>query len=294
MNYKVLANLLILFFTLGYVNNTMSQQNVSDINRYYLKVESRDALFRIYLNGTPILRSEDDDTLSVIEPVNLWLVENENILSFEILKPDEDGGDLKPTDLKPTDLKPIIQATLFLHDNTSEFPLSKKILAEIEHVSAEKISYPIEKSVNFNYDDKVLPNLWNDASKIKLVNDSDKAEILKLTNALANSLIDKKYDDAIKLQKYKIQEDALAEGKSYSRIIEGVITSSYNWLDSQGELTSQPINPDEMMYSICGNGQLVYLSKTNSEEAIVLESDEVYFDVPIYFANIKGVWTIVR
>jgi len=288
MNYKVLANLLILFFTLGYVNNTMSQQNVSDINRYYLKVESRDALFRIYLNGTPILRSEDDDTLSVIEQVNLWLVENENILSFEILKPDEDGGDLKPTDLKP-----IIQATLFLHDNTSEFPLSKKILAEIEHVSAEKISYPIEKSVNFNYDDKVLPNLWNDASKIKLVNDSDKAEILKLTNALANSLIDKKYDDAIKLQKYKIQEDALAEGKSYSHM-EGVVTSSYNWLDSQGELTNQPVNPDEMVYMLCGNGQMVYLSKTNSEEAIVLESDEVYFDVPIYFANIKGVWTIVR
>jgi len=207
---------------------------VSDINNYYLKVEFKDALWQIYLNGVPILRSEDTDALSVSEPINLWLIENENTLSFEILKPDDVDDSLKPT----------IKATIFLHDKISDVPLAKKIIASILFDNDEHKKYPISDSVSFNFEDEILINVWKDASSIGAISERDKQDILKLATLLPTSIVNKKYDDAIELQRYKIQEDALAEGKAYSHF-EKVLKKIYGWLDSQGEITSQPMNPDE-------------------------------------------------
>lgn len=268
-----------LLLTIFIHEKTMSQEIT--ISKQYIKVEMTDAISDISINGVPFIKNLDTDGLVTTEPVNLWLRNGENTISYSIYPHEESTG-----------YSPKLSASIFLHDDKQEMPTPLKILATIEHTSDPEVKYPFTKSIKFNINNKIFTKLWDDAETINSINSQDKAQMIQLANKLANSVLNNT-KQAVDLQLYKIQEDALSEGKTVDRLKE-VAAKSYEWLQKQENLKIDEIDPDEIKFNICGSGQLINMTRKNNEDAIIIESEDMYFDIGLYFARIKGNWTIVR
>jgi len=270
------AVLLLIIFT---CESAMSQENTT--TKQYIKVELKDAISDISINGVPFIKNLDNDGFITTEPVNLWLKNGKNTLAYTIHSDDDNAG-----------YSPQVNALVFTHDNTQELPTPLNNLATISYSHDGKITYPVTKSVEFDLIEKVNTRLWDDAEKLTALNQEDKNEMLAIANNLAEYVLsDTK--QAIDLQAYKIKEDALSEGKTIERLTEAA-TKSYEWLRSQKDLKIDKIDPNEINFNICGGGQLVNMMRSNNEDAIILESDDMYFDIGLYFSKIQGKWTIVR
>ncbi|MCW8935132.1 MAG: hypothetical protein OQK98_10445 [Gammaproteobacteria bacterium] len=278
MKNKLFLNAIFLL-TIFTCENAMSQETTT--TKQYIKVEMKDAISDISLNGVPFIKNLDTDGFITTEPVNLWLKNGKNTLAYTIHSDDEN-----------TSYSPQVNALVFTHDSTQEFPTPLKNLASISYSHSEKSKYPVTKSIEFQLNEKINTRLWDDAEKITALNQNDKNEMIEIANNLAKFVLNDT-KQAINLQSYKIQEDALSEGKTIDRLIEAA-TKSYEWLRSQDALKIDNINSNEINFNICGDGQLVNMMRSNNEDAIIIESEEMYFDIGLYFSKIKGKWTIVR
>jgi len=276
LNLLLNAVLLLTIFT---CENAMSQENVT--SKQYIKVELKDAISDISINGVPFIKNLDTDGFITTEPVNLWLKNGKNTLSYTIHPDDEDES-----------YSPQINALIFTHDNTQEFPTPLKNLATITYTHVDDTKYPASESIDFELNEKINTRLWDDAENITALSQDDKNEMIAIANSLAEYVLSDT-SQAVKLQAYKIKEDALSEGKTIERLTEAA-TKSYEWLRSQKDLKIDNIDPNEINFNICGGGQLINMMRSNNEDAIILESDDMYFDIGLYFAKIQGKWTIVR
>lgn len=257
----------------------MSENN--DISRYYLKVHLENAIAEINLNDSPIIKNPDTEGLVTTEPVNLWLKKDINELSF-VIYPDTDNASYSPR----------LTASLFLHDNKQDFPTPIKTLAEIEFTDEFENTKPATKTTTFKINDIPNLNLWSDADKIDNLSSTDKQEMLELTNALQQAILTDS-DKAIQLQKYKINEDAIADAKTFERLSQAA-KENYEWLRSQDSLKAHKISNDQLEYRICGDGYLVNLVRKDNSDALIIESESMYFEVPLFFAKINGNWVIAR
>lgn len=280
---NILPLTILLMSILGAANNIMAQEQKTPIDLYFLKVEMNDAIATVYLNDAPIVKSLETDGFITVEPVNQWLISNKNTLSYRVLVNDDNIEKSKP----------YIKASLFLHDPNNESPTPKNTISEIEFLHNEETNYPSQGVVEFEFNYNSPTKLWDEAIHLSSLTIADKEEILHLAQSFSDSIINKNYNTAIEIQKYKIKEDALAEGKAYSRL-EEVTKKTYDWVGTQGNLTSIPINPDEIDYILCGNNKLVYIQRANKDEVIILESKDLYLDIATFYAKINGKWTIVR
>ena len=279
MKYIHILKTALLISTIAICEIAMSQQ--INIKKHYIKVKMVGAIASISINGIPFLKNIDTEGLVTTEPVNQWLKNGENSLSYTIYP-----------DTESTSYTPKLSALIFLHDDKEEFPTPLKNLAEISFSPEKDDVYPVRKTVSFKINDTIATKLWDDAVIISEISSQDKNEMIEIATKLSNAVLnDTKL--AIDIQLYKIQEDALAEGKTVERLKE-VASDSYQWLHSQKDLKADSLQPDNVKFNICGNGYLVNLLRVNDEEAIILESDDMFFDIGLYFAKIKGHWTIVR
>jgi hypothetical protein len=255
-------------------------QNMN-IDKQYIKVEMNNAIANISINGVPFIKNLDTDGFITTEPVNLWLRNGENTLSYTIYK-DEDTENYTPS----------LSASVFIHDEKQEIPTPLETLTTIHYVADENPVYPATKVIKFKLNSKVPTKLWDEAKPVSEIKAEDKAIMFDIANKLAKSILNNT-QDAVNLQKYKIQDDALAEGKTTERLIKAA-EKSYEWLRSQKDLSIDTVNIEDINFNICGDGYLVNMMRKNNEEAIIIESEEMYFDVGLYFSRINGNWTIVR
>jgi len=269
----------VLLLTIFTCENAMSQENLT--TKQYIKVELKDAISDISINGVPFIKNLDNDGFITTEPVNLWLKNGKNTLAYTIHSDDGNTG-----------YSPQVNALVFTHDNTQELPTPLNNLASISYSHSEENTYPLTKTVEFNLNEKINTRLWDEAENITALSQQDKNEMMAIANSLASYVLSD-IKKAIDLQAYKIKEDALSEGKTIERLTDAA-TKSYEWLGSQKDLQIDNIDPSEINFNICGGGQLVNMMRSNNEDAIILESDDMYFDIGLYFSKIQGKWTIVR
>jgi hypothetical protein len=266
-------------FLLLMVNDVMGK----DTGVYYLHLETRHAIVTVLLNGAPVVKLREQDSVSTDEPINLWLLDSHNTLSLRIEKTAGDNEDYAPS----------VSASIFLHDSESHAPNPKVILASLDFVGDKETTYPTIGSVEI---DKVFPiwtTLWDKATPITSLTDADRKAIVSLVNAFVDSLKRHDIEEVIKLQRYKIEDDAIAEGKSVAQI-EKALEINYRWLSEQKALESHPLSLDDAVFNECYDNKLIYVERSNGDEAVMFESDELYFDVPTYVAKIDGKWSIVR
>lgn len=282
MNNKPLTRFILLVLYLLISNNAMSAGSEA-MELYYLNLETKNAIVTVLLNGAPIIKSTEIDSISAIEPVNSWLLNDHNILSVVIESP-------HPTE---ESYMPSVSASIFTHDNGSETPHPREILSKLVFVGDEEANYPLTVSDEIQKTFSNKTKLWQEAIAITDLNGSDKEFIISLVNAFSTSLITNDVEKAIKLQRYKIEDDALAENKTFEQI-ENAVKVNYQWLAKQTGLIAQPLSIDNAEFTMCYNNKLIYVQRDNKEEAVALESDDLFFDVPIYVAKISGEWKIVR
>lgn len=276
----ILAIVVIALFTSTQGNAMFKDSEHID---YYVKVNSRGALVNLYINDVPLVKVKVKVSENYIttKPVNLWLKEGVNTFSYTIY----DNN-------KEETYNPSFDAVLFIHDKSKEVPTPLKTLEKIQFVSNKDSKYPIDSTLEFKIDGSINTQLWRDAEKFIALTKEDKKEIVTLIDRLALSILSDP-QQAISIQKYKITEDALAQGKTVERVTDAVL-KEYQWLSSQKGLTISKSNREQLNYEIHGNGHLVNVTKNNQDAIIILEYDDLFFDIDLYFAKIKGRWIIAR
>lgn len=284
---KLYISFFIILLTLGFTKNAMSENNILSADYYFLKAETHDAIATININDAPIIVSPDTDSLNTIVPMNTWLIEGENTVSINIFPPPDNTKDYNPN----------ISISIFLHDPKSETPLAKTTLTTLNYSNkdedVERITYPLSRSVKFDFN-KSIPNmLWSTASDLTTITEADKTEIVDILNLLTSSLTSNNISKAIELQKFKLNEEALSVNKQYS-VLEHAVTTTYKMLADQTGLTSQNIKAENLEFKICGKNKLIFITTTTGENAIVFTSDEMEFELEVFMAKIDGKWKIAR
>lgn len=251
---------------------------------YFLSVEANNVLATVKLNDAPVVVHDSGAGISMEKPVFTWLAPRENTLSVSLVAlPGEEK------------IRGEIKVSLFLHDNTADVPTAKEVLASIVYPAdndpGDVASY--EKAENFDFSSKIQLRVWQDTPKIDSLKDSDRADILSLLQKLQAALVSGDAETATLLQRYKIDEDALAEDKDVSTIID-ITKSNYQWLASQGALKSPVLSLDNLTFSIVGKNQMIYVTDKRGGHPIQLESEDMFFEIPVFMGKVNGSWTIVR
>lgn len=279
MNVLYLA-VLIFFLTTGV---TMGNEKVTDIERYFLRVEMRGVIASISLNGAPIIMSEDTDLTISTAPLNIWLHKGQNILSYRVLSAEPDK----------TSSAPMISATLFLHDKKSEVPLAKEELASINYRYSPTAHYPQEHSTTFEFSGTLKTRLWQDAEELKQITQTDKNEIQGLMDTLSSGVISGDIEKILGLKKYMIRESALAEGHTVDAL-EKSVRVNFEWLIAQKGVSASAYDKNKLTYTLCGANRLVYITDENNKDVLRFSSDEAEFDIMVYVAKINGRWIFAR
>lgn len=254
----------------------------------YIDVKLKNVKAKIALNGKVIVENAEGETINSTEMVNLWVLPKGNKLSVN----------LNPIDENST-VMPRVEIFVYLHDNKKEFPTPQKIYAkydyaeELEKNSELKLPVSVTREMNFDY---VIPTkIWGVADSIKSLSDGDKNEIIALVNGLEKSILEKNVDNVVKYFKYKISEDASAEGKTFERLKE-VTTEDFNWAFSQGDLASDgnSLNLKNAEFSLCCANRILHVGRKTGLDAISITSPKLSLDMEVGVAKINGSWVIVR
>lgn len=251
--------------------------------QYFISVQATGLHAAVKINDLPVIILNEGSELVTEKPVTTWLKNGDNALSAALIPlpgQDEIAGKLT--------------AKLFLHDETKEAPTPQEVLAEIVYPildtgSEVQTRANISQSFEFNV---AITKLWQEADPIHELTEQDKSDIQSLVLQLQNALINDG-NEAVKLQEYKVREDAIAEGKDADQVIKATKTT-YNWLAQQPNVTAVTVEPADLRYTIGGNNNVVFVSKANLENALQLENDDLFFEIPIYVGKISGTWKLVR
>ncbi|HED33115.1 MAG TPA: hypothetical protein ENJ08_02710 [Gammaproteobacteria bacterium] len=280
-----------------------------DFRLYYLKANISNAIATIYLNDAPLISSTDLNNLRTQEPVNLWLLPGSNTLSFKIHPSINKNSANSPEDQAGDQAE--LQLEVFSHTTSGSNPGSKKIIASLNYRHSgtpAQLSTGLiqEKSVNFDFNFAIPVRLWHQASIISSIDNNDRKAITRLIESLSNSITNRNTTAAINLQAYKIAEDALAENKTEERL-RTITANTYKWLFTQKNLKlkntrDSSSQTEKFRFSLCCNNRLIHVTRyitdhdigPVNENAIVFESDDLFFDINIFMAKIEGKWVIAR
>lgn len=286
-NNKLIAN-----YNNGTSNSPliMEQENTTGVkiqkDFFFIEVRASQLRADIYLNDILLFPKEEESGLSATRQISSWLVSGQNTLKAHLFAPKDSLA-----------IKGELDIIIYLHDKKKDYPTLKEVLTTLHFSGKEEevTTTEIVKDVAFDFDYPTPTKLWTEATQIKSLSDDDKSEIVKLIERLRLALLDpNKVEDVVKLQGYKIAEDALCEGREVEGIKEAVRESS-KWLhEAMPNLTSDVLNTSNAVFELSGNNRIIYVKKSNGDDAVQLKSGDDYIAVRIYISKINNVWTIVR
>lgn len=263
---------------------SMSKENDEPIY-YALRVYTMYVNISIELNGTSILEHKNKGGISTTIMINPWLMSDANQLTIK-LKPYTHGEEPDPT----------ADIMLFLHDSSQEHSTPKKIYVDykISKIIDKEgnLKLPRSDSFQFKPEEKAPTRLWDEAEIIESISSDDKAEMIELINQLEKSLLNKDVEKTIKLQEFKIAEDAAANYKAIEEMQKGA-RFNYKWLAEQ-DITGQLLTADSAKFEISSNKKLIHVTRKDGNEAVLLETNDDHIDIEIYMAKINNKWVIAR
>lgn len=255
-------------------------------NLYYISVETNNIISSIGINGIPLLQDNEGLGRRVNWPISSWIMNGDNTINVALKKTSKDQK-----------VAPYFDIKVFLHDPSSDIPKPKEIY--VHYASKEvvekhgEISLPFVGTANFNFNKPTPTKLWSEARQLTDLTMSHKQNIVKLVNYLEQSILNKKVDNVLKLQQYKIHEDAVAEGHPINEI-EDAVRTNYEWLFKTYQFDGSILTLDEADFRLCGNNKIVYVYRKNGKPAVFFRTKDEEFDIPVYIAIINNTWTIVR
>lgn len=251
---------------------------------YYLAVDAVNVQAEVRLNGAPMFVHRNATSISQEKPAQNWLVKGDNFLSVKLFAIDGDdkisGG---------------ISVHLYEHDADSEFPTPKRSFLKMDYPDKEK---PVAKSAfeiveKFEFPDELSGNLWGAVNRIETLDPEDEISILKLVEALQGALVKGNSKVAVELQEFKLKDDALLQGKDLQKL-KSITEMNYKMLHNFESLKASPVTLEEFKFDVIAENKVVYVLRSNGENAVHIESDDMVFEIPVFVSKVEGQWAIVR
>jgi hypothetical protein len=165
----------------------------------------------------PLVSTDDGSGIYTEQPITTWLLLGSNVVSIK----------LKALPQEKT-LRGTVKTIIYLHDEASEYPKPKAIYAILDYPANNDKTDNIydEKTITFDFQENIPVKLWAHAKYITAIIDQDKLGMLKIIENLKDAILSKDTQLAVDLQGYKINDDALTEGKD-STHISNIIKQNY-------------------------------------------------------------------
>lgn len=255
------------------------------LKRYYLDIMSTGIDVHIGLNDVPLLADPEGNGVRTVLPVNEWLAPGVNTITLRIAWPESKQHVPGKAELK---------VFLFEADLEQEFPEPKTVLAELVWPPAGAPElYPRKLEEPFKIEPALPTKLWEEAEPVAAVGNADQAAILALVEHLRRALLANDLDTALRLLNYRWQEDARANGLKLEEL-QTAVREQYTYMLSEPSPHSAPLDPEDASFILGADKRIVKVLGPNNDEAIVIETEEGRYHIPIYASKILGRWTIVR
>lgn len=249
---------------------------------YFLRVNSENLKVVVKYNGAPLFYTESMSS-ALDHPVNIWMMPTENSVSIEAHVIDEK-------------LPFTLRSSIFLHDSNEDIPTPKKVFFEFD--SVEKGIF-LDEAGGFTYTEIIeekMPSstkVWSIAEKLKTLGESDVERMVEIVESLNEAILSNDINAAISILDFKIEEDALSESKK-KESIRKVSEEAFAYLASEKGLKSKLVSMESAAYELIAGDFLVSLTLKDGSDALILESADFEFEIPIYFAKINGDWVVAR
>ena len=119
---------------------------------------------------------------------------------------------------------------------------------------------------------------------------------LRATDITTNSARDNRnFDEAFKFLRLKYQDEAILESKPLNQI-ESAVKELWQFMTSIQGLKLHSVSIDDLDFSIVGRQHIVQVSRKDGAPAILFEDtdEEVFYGIPLFFANINKQWIVIR
>ncbi|GAA6172873.1 hypothetical protein NBRC116592_25430 [Colwellia sp. KU-HH00111] len=257
--------------------------------KYFLQVKANGLGIKVYLNGVPLVEEPEGFGIQETIPVNYWLMHKENSLHVQLTHPEVVSEENQTEEA---------QVILFVHDQSSDSPKIAKEIAIFEWPLTDvKQTFPYNWSIKI---DKIIPLtlgslLWYKTSAIQTVDESAKLSIYNLIRHVPDLIRNRNFDEAFKFLRLKYQDEAILESKPLNQI-ESAVKELWQFMTSIQGLKLHSVSIDDLDFSIVGRQHIVQVSRKDGAPAILFEDtdEEVFYGIPLFFANINKQWIVIR
>ncbi len=255
------------------------------LRHYFLDISSIGVQADIGLNDVPIVTDGKGAGVRTILPVNEWIWSGQNHLTVQVAWPGN-----KPHAPGLAELK----VSLFEADPKSDFPEPMKVHAEaVWPLPTEPELYPHRFAVPMNIEFAPPTRLWAEAEPIGKVTDEHKAEIIALVEQLRAALMDRNAKAALKLLTYRYQDEARAYGTTAEGLLANV-AKQYEIMWAEPSPKSAPLDPEAASFIVGSSKKILKVAGPNFKEALVIQTQEAEYQIPIFAARVSGRWLIAR
>lgn len=259
---------------------------------HYLSIESEGLSVLAGINGAPLFMCDEGQRFEDI-PINAWLASElgDNVLTVNLFWPA--GEEFSPGKAK-------IKATVYIADPESASPRPLETLATFVWPKKDSNgvlvpeAYPHRESIPFVLSEKIPTRLWEEAKVMESLSEEDQQAILDQVYAYAAAIETGNVDVVFEHIRYKIEDIARANGHDPTE--QAVVAKQQmGWMyASSVNEVMQPNELDPAEFRLCGFNRVVWVRRASGEPALEMRTERRSFSFPLYFAQIKGKWIIVR
>jgi hypothetical protein len=237
------------------------------------------------LNGAPLIYEPAGLTVGGARPANPWLKPRGNVLNVSLARP-------PATNPPPPAAR--FRAEVYSVQPGSATNERDTTLVKFEWKAGDPAPLPVNRELPFEVTAPPPCKLWAEAAMLNEITTADKQAMRAIIQKHADAIDRRDLDDLSALLEYKNTDCALANGQDpeeMRRVTRELYTKE---MFTERSLTVDGGSAKELQFKIIAGGQVVWLYQSLSKPALVVESPQKQFTLPVFTAKIAGAWRIVR
>jgi hypothetical protein len=254
----------------------------------YIQVASRAVDVEVVVNDIPLFgHSDGGGNFEMTEGVNRWLTVGLNRVRVFVRW---------PRDVPYAPGQASARVSVFIANPNLEFPTSGRDLVVLQWPESGRAEgYPAVAEGTFTLAEFPALRLWTVAERVRALTDLDRDQILTRIEELRAAILRGDSDAAYLQQSAKVEDTALAEGKTPAQL-EASMRKQLQWLAGRPGLIARPDVPADIVLRLVAEGRLVQATLSDGSPTIQFverDRDRVIALEPM-FARIQGEWRILR
>ncbi len=253
---------------------------------FYLQVVAEGAGSAVGVNDVPLVIDSDGGGISIVRPINEWLMPDNNRLSVFLHWPE--------TRTYAAGLARV-RASVFIGHPAAEWPQPLRVLADFQWPQPDQPeAYPYTFAAPLAVRPPPLTTLWRRATQLRAVEPPDRAALVALVERFRAALLGADPQAAFGLVAERFADDARAYGKDPDRVRDVVLTQYRELMSEPGRLSS-PLELQTAAFDVVADGYLVRVTRGGTEPAIrIRTAEDTHYGIDVYAAKLDGAWQLAR